>query len=70
MAHKHRNCPLSRPDSPAVDFKNTGLLKGYTSERGHIVPRRISGVCPAKQRALALAIKRARYLALLPYCNN
>lgn len=67
---KQRECPLSGANAPAVDFKNLDLLKSYTSERGHIVPRRISGICPKKQRKLALSIKRARYLALLPYCNN
>ncbi|NQY82430.1 MAG: 30S ribosomal protein S18 [Alphaproteobacteria bacterium] len=67
---KQRKCPLSGDNAPATDYKNVDLLKSFTSERGHIVPRRISGVCPKKQRELALAIKRARYLALLPYCNN
>ena len=67
---QQRKCPLSGENAPKVDYKNIDLLKSYTSERGHIVPRRISGVCPKKQRALALSIKRARYLALMPYCNN
>ena len=65
-----RKCPLSGENAPALDYKNIPLLRSYTSERGHIVPRRISGVSPIKQRELAQAIKRARYLALLPYCNS
>ncbi len=67
---KQRKCPLSGENAPNVDYKNIDLLKSYTSERGHIIPRRITGTCPKKQRELSTAIKNARYLALLPYCNN
>ncbi|HBR14881.1 MAG TPA: 30S ribosomal protein S18 [Candidatus Omnitrophica bacterium] len=48
-----------------IDYKNLGLLQKYVNERGKIVPRRISGVTAREQRALVLAIKRARFLALL-----
>lgn len=50
-----------------IDYKDPALLRRFISERGKIVPRRISGVCAKNQRKLAVAIKRARNLALLPY---
>ncbi len=50
-----------------IDYKDPALLRRFISERGKIVPRRISGVCAKNQRKLAVAIKRARNIALLPY---
>jgi small subunit ribosomal protein S18 len=50
-----------------IDYKNTKMLSSFISERGKIVPRRISGVCTVHQRRLTLAIKRARNIALLPF---
>jgi len=50
-----------------VDYKDTNKLKKFISERGKILPRRISGNCAKHQRALTVAVKRARQLALLPY---
>ncbi|MEO2083761.1 MAG: 30S ribosomal protein S18, partial [Desulfurobacteriaceae bacterium] len=50
-----------------IDYKNVELLKPFISERGRIIPRRISGVCSKHQRQLARAVKRARHLALLPF---
>ena len=50
-----------------IDYKNVGRLKRYLSDRGKIVPRRISGVCAKHQRQVALAVKRARHIALMPY---
>lgn len=65
---RNKGCPLSGKNAPNfIDYKDVNLLKGYISERGKIVPSRISGTCAKKQRELALAIKRARFLALLPY---
>ena len=52
-----------------VDYKNLALLKRHITETGKIVPSRITHVCALFQRRLAKAIKRARYLALLPYCD-
>ena len=53
-----------------VDYKDVRLLKKFVSERGKIIPRRISGTTAKGQRQLAVAIKRARYIALLPYVAN
>ena len=50
-----------------IDYKDTNKLKRYISERGKILPRRITGNCAKHQRALTVAIKRARHIALLPY---
>lgn len=50
-----------------IDYKDANKLKRYVSERGKILPRRITGTCAAHQRALTVAIKRARQIALLPY---
>ena len=49
------------------DYKDVGVLRRFVNERGKIVPRRLSGVTPPNQRKLAVAVKRARYLALLPF---
>ena len=50
-----------------IQYKDTARLRKYVSERGKIMPRRMSGVCAKHQRELAIAIKRARIVALLPY---
>ncbi|MBE5940878.1 MAG: 30S ribosomal protein S18 [Lachnospiraceae bacterium] len=50
-----------------IDYKDTNKLKRYVSERGKILPRRITGTCAKHQRALTVAIKRARHVALMPY---
>ena len=67
---KQRSCPLSLPDSPKVDYKNIKLLKRFISEKGKILPSRITSVSTKKQRELSRAVKRARFLALLPFVNN
>ncbi|MCS6781247.1 MAG: 30S ribosomal protein S18 [Geminicoccaceae bacterium] len=59
--------PFAHPEAPKIDYKDVKLLQRFVSERGKIVPRRITAVTAKEQRALALAIKRARELALLPY---
>ena len=53
-----------------IDYKDTNRLKKYVSERGKILPRRITGNCAKHQRALTVAIKRARHIALLPYTQD
>ena len=62
-----RGCPLSGDGAPKIDYKDADLLLRYVSERGRIIPSRISSICAKKQRELARAIKRARQLALLPF---
>ena len=59
--------PFSGAGAPKIDYKDVKLLQRYVSERGKIVPSRITAVSAKKQRELAKAIKRARFLALLPY---
>ena len=64
---RKKSCPFSGPGAPAIDYKDVRLLSRFLSERGKIVPSRITAVSGKKQRELAKAIKRARFLALLPY---
>ncbi len=64
---RRKSCPLSGPNAPVIDYKDVKLLQRYVSERGKILPSRITAVSAKKQRALSQAIKRARNLALLPY---
>lgn len=64
---RRKVCPFSGKNAPKIDYKDVKLLQRYVSERGKIVPSRISAVSAKKQRELAAAIKRARFLALLPY---
>jgi small subunit ribosomal protein S18 len=65
-----RSCPLSGKDAPDVDYKNINVLKRYITEKGKILPSRVTQVSTKKQKELTLAIKRARFLALLPYVSN
>ncbi len=65
-----KKCPLSGKNAPKVDYKNIDLLKRYTTEKGKILPSRVTQVSTKKQRELSLAVKRARFLALLPYVSN
>lgn len=64
---RRKSCPFSGANAPVIDYKDVRLLQGFVSERGKIVPSRITAVSGKKQRELAKAIKRARFLALLPY---
>ena len=64
---RRKSCPFSGANAPKIDYKDMRLLSRYISERGKIVPSRITAVSAKKQRELARAIKRARFLALLPY---
>jgi len=64
---RRKSCPFTGPNAPKIDYKDVKLLQRYISERGKIVPSRITAVSAKKQRELARAIKRARFLALLPY---
>jgi small subunit ribosomal protein S18 len=64
---RRKTCPFSGPNAPTIDYTDVKLLSRFISERGKIVPSRITAVSAKKQRELAKAIKRARFLALLPY---
>ncbi len=64
---RRKTCPFTGPNAPKIDYKDVRLLQRYISERGKMVPSRITAVSTKKQRVLAQAIKRARFLGLLPY---
>jgi small subunit ribosomal protein S18 len=64
---RRKSCPFTGDNAAVIDYKDIKLLQRYISERGKIVPARISSVSTLKQRELAQAIKRARFLGLLPY---
>jgi small subunit ribosomal protein S18 len=64
---RRKTCPFSAKNAPQIDYKDVRLLQGFMSERGKIVPSRITAVSAKKQRELAKAIKRARQIGLLPY---
>jgi small subunit ribosomal protein S18 len=64
---RRKSCPFSGPNAPKIDYKDLRLLQRFISERGKIVPSRITAVSSKKQRILAQAIKRARFIGLLPY---
>jgi small subunit ribosomal protein S18 len=64
---RKKTCPFSGANAPKIDYKDVKLLQRFISERGKIVPSRITAVSTKKQRLLAIAIKRARFMALLPY---
>jgi small subunit ribosomal protein S18 len=64
---RRKTCPFSGENAPKIDYKDARLLGRYVSERGKIVPSRITAVSAKKQRELAKAIKRARFVGLLPY---
>jgi small subunit ribosomal protein S18 len=67
---RRKTCPFSGPNAPEIDWKNVRQLSRYISERGKIVPSRITAVSQKKQRELAQAIKRSRYMALMPYVRT
>ena len=64
---RKKTCPFKGENAPKIDYKDVRLLRRYISERGKIVPSRITAVSAKPQRDLARAIKRARFLGLLPY---
>ena len=67
---KKKSCPFSQPGSPEIDYKDIRLLSRYLTEKGKIIPSRITGVSRKKQKELAKAIKRARFLSLISYTNK
>lgn len=68
--HRKRYCKFTAKNVKEIDYKDIETLKSYLTETGKIVPSRISGTKARYQRQLATAIKRARFLALLPYCDS
>ncbi len=68
--NKKKFCPFSQPGSPKIDYKDTKMLSRYLTEKGKIIPSRITGVSRKKQKELARAIKRARFLSLISYTNK
>ena len=67
MRRRKKVCAFCADANKALDYKDVALLKKYVSERGKILPRRISGCCAKHQRQLTIAIKRARHVALMPF---
>ncbi len=66
---RRRYCRFTAEGVIEIDYKDLATLKGYITETGKIVPSRITGTKAHYQRQLAKAVKRARYIALLPYCD-
>lgn len=67
---RRKTCPFSGENAPKIDWKDTKTLSRFISERGKIIPSRISAVSAKKQRKLAKAIKVSRFMGLLPYVVN
>ena len=67
---RKRFCPFSQKNSPKIDYKDLRLISRYISEKGKIVPSRITNVSSKKQKLLARAIKRARFLGLISYTQK
>lgn len=67
MARNRKVCPICESGIRTLDYKDERRLSRFITERGKILPRRISGMCARHQRQVGTAVKRARYLALLPY---
>lgn len=65
--HRRKICRFCADSSLRIDYKDMRTLRFFVTERGKIIPRRISGNCAKHQRHLTLAVKRARHIALLPY---
>ena len=67
---RKRFCPFSKPNSPRIDYKDVKMLSRFISEKGKMTPSRITNVSSNKQKVLANAIKRARFLALMSYTGK
>ncbi len=67
---RRKVCAFCESNVASIDYKDVGKLRRYLSERAKILPRRVTGTCARHQRALTVAIKRARHLALLPYTSD
>ena len=67
MRRRKKVCVFCGSKNAEIDYKDVNMLKRYVSERGKILPRRITGNCAKHQKALTVAVKRARHVALMPY---
>ena len=67
---RKKTCPFSGPHGKDIDWKDVRTLSRFVSERGKMMPSRITAVSQKKQRELAKAVKRARFMGLMPYMNN
>ena len=67
LRRRQKVCQFCADKVESIDYKDTAKLRKYVSDRGKILPRRMTGTCAAHQRELTEAIKRARHIALLPY---
>ena len=67
MRRRKKVCVFCADENQVIDYKDANLVRKYISERGKILPRRITGNCAKHQRALTVAVKRARQIALIPY---
>ncbi len=70
IRRRKKVCVFCAEENSAIDYKDVPKLRKFVSERGKILPRRITGTCAEHQRALTTAIKRARHVALMPYVND
>jgi small subunit ribosomal protein S18 len=70
IRRRRKVCAFCTEKDNVIDYKDAAKLRKYVSERGKILPRRITGTCAKHQRALTVAVKRARQLALLPYTEE
>ena len=67
MRRRKKVCAYCFEEGKSIDYKDVASLKKFISERGKVLPRRITGTCAKHQRELTVAIKRARHIALMPY---
>ena len=70
IRRRKKVCVFCADENNLIDYKDVNKLKKYVSERGKILPRRITGNCAKHQRALTVAIKRARHVAIMPYVQD
>lgn len=70
MRGRYKPCPLCESRIRVLDYKDDRTLSRFTTDRGKILPSRLSGMCARHQRQLSTAIKRARHLALLPFIRS
>ncbi len=64
---RRKYCQFCKADAPAIDYKDVNVLRKFMTDRGKIKPRRVTGTCKQHQHDLANAVKRARFMALVPY---